>query len=237
MIQHVYLFSPAPEISTLEDQHRADLQAVSLNRLVVVQPCCMEKGDEQQTSPGLVLWYSANQGVLKMAREMHELGDSNLLLRSWVDGSLEVANEDLTRPIPVPMTLTQVCDIIWKPRLSGFCQLGLRIAMSLATFEEIDQALNASGDQGEGFQMRRELGLMSGRLQGYQELEQGWVEVRLGQIQEYRQVHQAVASASAVLRIAERMDLRGDFSEIRSLTQLVIKQSLYHRGFIMVLLI
>ena len=210
---------------------------MSLNKLVVVQPCCMKKGDEQQTSPGLVLWYSANQGVLEMAREMHELGDSNLLLRSWVDGSLEVANEDLTRPIPVPMTLTQVCDIIWKPRLSDFCQLGLRIAMSLATFEEIDQALNASGDQGEGFQMRRELGLMSGRLQGYQELEQGWVEVRLGQIQEYRQVHQAVASASAVLRIAERMDLRGDFSEIHSLTQLVIKQSLYHRGFIMVLLI
>nr|XP_046210346.1 E3 ubiquitin-protein ligase rnf213-beta isoform X1 [Oncorhynchus gorbuscha]XP_046210347.1 E3 ubiquitin-protein ligase rnf213-beta isoform X1 [Oncorhynchus gorbuscha]XP_046210348.1 E3 ubiquitin-protein ligase rnf213-beta isoform X1 [Oncorhynchus gorbuscha] len=210
----------APEISTLEDQHRADFQTVSLNKLVVVQPCCMKKGDEQQTPPGLVLWYSASQGVLEMAREMHELGDSNLLLRSWVDGSLEVANEDLTRPIPVPMTLTQVCDIIWKPRLSGFCQLGLRIAMSLATFEEIDQALNASGDQGEGFQMRRELGLMSGKLQGYQELEQGWVEVRLGQIQEYRQVHQAVASASAVLRIAERMDLRGDFSKIHSLTQL-----------------
>ncbi|XP_028976282.2 E3 ubiquitin-protein ligase rnf213-beta isoform X4 [Esox lucius] len=210
----------APEIPSLKEQHRADLQSVSLSKLVEVQPCSLVQEEEQPASPGLGWWYTTSRVVLDMAREMHETRGSNLLLRSWVDRCLEVANDDLTRPIPIPMTLTQVYDIIWKPQLSRFLQLGFRIALESATFAQIDQALEASGDVGDGAQMRKELWLMSSRLLGHTELEPDWVEVRLGQIQEYRQLHQAAVLACVVLRIAERMELGGDFSEIHSLTQL-----------------
>ncbi|KAL0964856.1 hypothetical protein UPYG_G00329960 [Umbra pygmaea] len=211
----------AAEIPTLEEQLRADVQSVCLNELVEVQVCGVDQGVKEESShPGLILWFTASQGVVDMAREMHEMCGSNLILHYWEDQCLAVANEDITRPIPVPMTLTQICDIIWRPRVSSFFKLGRRIALGSATFQEIDQALEASGDKGEGEQMGREMRLMSGRLEGDKDLDPGWVDLRLGQIQEYRQLHQAAAAASAILRVAERAGLNGDFSEIHSLTQL-----------------
>ena len=155
-----------------------------------------------------------------MAREMHEVLDSNLLLSSWVDGAAEWASAQGSISTPVSTTLARVCREIWTPQLKKFCQLGLRIAAASVTFEELDQALNTMGDQGEGVQMKKEMSLMSARLEGYQE--PGWVETRLQKIQEYRQLHDAAASASAVLKIVNQLQLKGDFSEIHSLTQLVI---------------
>ncbi|XP_046887613.1 E3 ubiquitin-protein ligase rnf213-beta isoform X4 [Hypomesus transpacificus] len=204
-----------PEISTLEEQHKADLQPVSLDKLVSVQAYGVEE------APGTLdpdLWYSASLEVLNMAREMHEVLDSNLLLSSWVDGAAEWASAQGSISTPVSTTLARVCREIWTPQLKKFCQLGLRIAAASVTFEELDQALNTMGDQGEGVQMKKEMSLMSARLEGYQE--PGWVETRLQKIQEYRQLHNAAASASAVLKIVNQLQLKGDFSEIHSLTQL-----------------
>ena len=212
-------FLLVPEISTLEEQHRADIQPVSLDKLVSVQAYGVEE------TPGtldLVLWYSASLEVLNMAREIHEVRDSNLLLSYWADGAGEWASAQGNSSTPVSVTLVQVCHAIWTPQLMRFSQLGLRIASASVTFEELDQALNTMGDQGEGGQMKTELSLMSARLEGYLELELGWVETRHRQIQEYRQLHQAAASASAVLKIVNQLQLRGDFSEIHCLTQLVI---------------
>lgn len=216
------LILPVPEISTLEKQHSADLQTVSLNRLVLVQSFDAE-GKLGMTGPPQILWYKTCLDVLKMASEMHKLHHSSLVLSFWVKGAASLASTRHPCPAPVPVTLTQICENIWKPLLTEFCQLGVSIANASITFKQLDQVLVESGDQGDGKLMKKELSLMSVTFSesGTFKPEENWVELRLGQIQKYRQLHQAAAAASVMLKIAEKMKLSGNFTEINTLSQMV----------------
>lgn len=220
---NVVLIYPVPEMSTLEEQHSADLKTVNLNKLVLVQSFNAE-GKLGKTGPPQVLWYNASLNVLKMASEMQKLNHSNLILSFWVKRVTSFASARQPFSAPVPTTLTQICENIWKPLWTEFCQLGVSIANADITFKQLDQVLEESGDQGDGKLMKTELSLMSETFSelGRFKPEENWVERRLGQIQEYRQLREAAAAASAMLKIAEKMKLSGNFTEIDTLSQLVI---------------
>uniref|UniRef100_A0A3B3UFU9 RING-type E3 ubiquitin transferase n=1 Tax=Poecilia latipinna TaxID=48699 RepID=A0A3B3UFU9_9TELE len=210
-----------PEVLTLEAQHSADLHAVSLNKLVLVQAVDAEKR-LQKTGPPPVLWYKISMNVLKMSSEMHRLHHSNLILSSWVKQAASVAASKFPASPPVQLTLSQISESIWTPLLEEFSHLGVSIAEANIRFRKLDQMLEDSGDEGDGKLLEKELDLMSEVIctPGGVTAEKDWVQTRLRQIQEYRQLHDAAAAASAVLRIAERMGLSGNFSEISSLRQL-----------------
>lgn len=212
----------------LEEQHSANLHAVSLNKLMLVQPFDAEGKLKSAGSPR-VLWYKNSMNVLKMATEMHKLRDSNLILSSWVKGAASLAAR-YSSQAPVPVNLTQVCDNIWNPLLTEFVDLGVSIAEANITFRQLDHILLESGDQGDGKIMKTELDLMSEMFSeaGVFKPVVNWVKMRLDQIQKYRQLHEAAAAASAVLKIAGKMRLSGNFAEIKTLSQLVILYEYYY---------
>ncbi|XP_066518776.1 E3 ubiquitin-protein ligase rnf213-beta [Hoplias malabaricus] len=207
-----------PEITLLEEEHKTDLQPLSLNELLAVQPCFSEDA-LRDVSTGKVLYYSADQLVLDTAREMHEFQESNFILSSWMDGATAYACMN-TGSDPLSLNLTEVIAEIWQPSVSDFSFTGVKIAKGLATFEEVDKVVDWCGDEGDGTKIKKELQLMANKLKGYQDLDKNWPDLRLGQIQEYRQLHQAAEATSAILRIRDRLGLRGDFSQIYSLTEL-----------------
>ncbi|KAI4801198.1 hypothetical protein KUCAC02_000123 [Chaenocephalus aceratus] len=221
MIAKVAESLTVPEMLTLEKQHSAALHTVSLNRLVVVQTFDSE-GKLGKTGPSKVLWYKVGMNVLKMSNEMHKLQSSNLILPHWVREAASLASARQPCTSPVPVTLTQIYEIIWQPLITEFSQLGVSMANASITFKELDEVLMESGDQGDGKRMKKELSLMSEILceSASFKPEENWVEQRLAQIQEYRQVHEAAAAASAMLKIAEKMKLSGNFAEIETLSQL-----------------
>lgn len=181
------------------------------------------EGKLEKRGPPQVVWYEASLNVLKMASEMHKVQRSSLILSFWDQGAASLASRYPCRA-PVSVTLTQICEHIWNPLLAQFCQLGLSIAKADITFRKLDQVLVESGDQGDGKLTRRELSVMSEMLSDAQmfKAEENWVDVRLRQIQEYRQLVEAGAAASVMLKIAEKLKLSGNFTEILSLSQLVI---------------
>ncbi|KAK2820122.1 hypothetical protein Q5P01_023081 [Channa striata] len=216
MIAKVKESISVPEMSALEQQHSADLQTVSLNKLVRVQSFDAE-GKLKNTGPPQVLWYKTGLKVLKMAKEMQTLLHSNLILSAWVESAAS-----LTSSSPAPVTLIQLCEHIWDPLMARFCERAASIANANITLKLLDRVLAESGDQGDGTVMRTELSLMSEMLSesgGFQP-EEPWVDLRLAQIQEYRHLNEAAAAASAILKIAEKMKLSGNFSEIDTLSQL-----------------
>ncbi|XP_033975098.1 E3 ubiquitin-protein ligase rnf213-beta isoform X3 [Trematomus bernacchii] len=221
MIAKVAESLTVPEMLTLEKQHSADLHTVSLNTLVLVQTFDSER-KLGKTGPSQVLWYKVGMNVLKMSNEMHKLQHSNLILSHWVREAACLASERQPCTSPVPVTLTQIYEIIWQPLITQFSQLGVSMANASITFEELNEVLMESGDQGDGKLMKKELSLMSEILSDSASFkpEEKWVERRLAQIQEYRQLHEAAAAASAMLKIAEKMKLSGKFAEIEALSQL-----------------
>lgn len=210
-------------MAALEEQHGADLGAVRLNKLVLVQSFNAD-GRLGKSAPVQALWYKASLDTLKMAKEMHRLHHSNLILASWVRDAAWLAS--LRKPCspPVPVTLKQVYENIWKPLQAEFCRRAVSLVSASVTLKQLDQVLLECGDQGDGHIMRRELNLMSEMITESKvcDAEEGWVEATLGQIQEYRRLCEAAAAASAILRIAEKMNLSGPFEEITPLIQLVI---------------
>ncbi|KAF3854025.1 hypothetical protein F7725_014713 [Dissostichus mawsoni] len=221
MIAKVAESLTVPEMLTLEKQHSADLHTVSLNTLVVVQTFDSE-GKLGKTGPSQVLWYKVGMNVLKMSNEMHKLQHSNLILSHWVREAASLASARQPCTSPVPVALTQIYEIIWQPLITEFSQLGVSMANASVTLEELNEVLMESGDQGDGKIMKKELSLMSEILceSASFKPEEKWVERRLAQIQEYRQLHEAAAAASAMLKIAEKMKLSGKFAEIETLSQL-----------------
>lgn len=216
---HVVLVLTVPEISTLEQQHSADLQTVSLNKLVLVQSFDAE-GKLKKMGPPQVLWYNTSMNVLKMAKEMHILHHSSLVLSSWVKGAAYSAS---LFSAPCVVTLKQIYDCIWLPLMTDFSELSISIANANITFKKLDNVFVESGDQGDGRLIKKELCLMSEMLsesRGFKP-EGNWVEVRLGQIQEYKQLCEVAAAASAILKIAQSMRLSGKFTEIDTLKELV----------------
>lgn len=203
-------------MSTLVQQHKSDLQTVGLNQLVLVQSFDA-KGELKKTGPPQVLWCNASMNVLKMAKEMHRLHHSNLVLSSWVKRAACLASARQT------VTLKQVYEHIWDSLMTDFFELGVSIADANITFKQLDDVLEEAGDSGDGQLMKRELSLMSEMFleKGRFRPEERWVELRLGQIQEYRQLYEAAAAASVILKIADEMKLSGSFTDIETLGQLV----------------
>ena len=133
------VFPTVPEISLLEDKHKINLQALSLNELIAVQPC-FSKEDLREISTGRVLYYNADLLVLDTARQMHEFRKSNLLRSSWVDRATALASMK-TGSGPVSLNLMQVISEIWQPSVCNFYELGIRISQGLATCEDVDKAV------------------------------------------------------------------------------------------------
>lgn len=208
-------------MSTLEEQHSADLKTVGLNELVQVETIVAD-WKLGKMGPAQVLWYKASMNVLKMSTEMHKLHHSSLILSSWVERAALLASTRHPCPAPVPVSLNQICENIWNPLLAEFLQLGVSIENASITFKQLDQVLVEIGDQGDGKLIEKELSLMSEVLResGIRS-EENWVDLRLSHIQDYRQLHEAAAAAGAMLKIAEKMKLSGNFTEIDTLSQLV----------------
>lgn len=194
------------------------MHSMALNRLVGVQSCFSNE-DLNDIATGKVLYYSAPDLliVLSAAEEMCKFHDSNLILKSWMDK----ANALTSGSQHVELRLEKVLSEIWQPCLRDFYQLGIRLGLGIMTFEELDKVVKGCDDKGDGARLKKEMILMATRLEQYQGLEINWLEVRLRQIQEYRQLHHAAESASAILKIKASLNLKGDFSLIDSLTQLV----------------
>lgn len=192
---------------------------MSLNRLVEAQPCFSNE-DLKKISSTTVLLYNTDQPVLDMAREMYELRDSNLILKSWMKRTNTLVFE-IGVSNQVPWFLCEIIDEFWDILVEDFCQLGLKIAKGCVTFEEVDEAVCGCGDWDDGIHIKCELKLMVKMIGNDDSLDKNWPNVRFNQIKEYRQLHNAAESANAILRIRDRLDLQGDFSHIKSLTQLV----------------
>lgn len=211
-----------PEVSSLEDMVKTNLQAEALHKLVEVQTY-FSKDDINKNSTRQVLFYTSNRQVQEMAREMYEVKTSNILLCLWREKATEYL---MPGPQLLSLDFTEVHERIWRPCLTDFLNLGKRIAIGETCFKEVDQAWSWCGDQGEGDRLKKEFTLMATMLKSHDIQDENWPEYRLNQIQEYRHLHHAGESAEVILEIKDRLGLQGDFSQIHCLTQVVRDQSL-----------
>lgn len=213
-----------PEVSSLEDMVKTNLQAEPLHKLVEVQTY-FSKDDINKKNTRQVLFYTSNLQVQEMAREMYEVKTSNILLCLWREKATEYL---MPGPQLLSLDFTEVHERIWRPCLTDFLNLGKRIAIGETCFKEVDQALRWCEDRGEGDRLKKEFTLMATMLKShhFEPPDENWPEYRLNQIQEYRRLHHAAESAEVILKIKDKLGLQGDFSQIHCLTQVVRDQSL-----------
>lgn len=210
-------FPAVTELSSLEQQHRAEHLSKRLSELVEVHPWS-SSAQEPSGEPPAVLCYHVSWEVRGMAQEMHRLQQSTLLLNGWMKRANHLAALE-TRPWVI--NLGHVLLEIWRPCLDEYRNLSRKIANGSVKFQEVDEVLGILGGREAGVKMiERELGVMTVVLEK-ESYRQGWTRERQDKIQQYCKLHHAIDSASAMLRIARKLQLTGNFVEIQQLTQLV----------------
>ncbi|XP_058845777.1 E3 ubiquitin-protein ligase rnf213-beta isoform X2 [Acipenser ruthenus] len=216
MIKKITESVTVTELSSLEQQHRAEHLSKRLNELVEVHPWS-SSAQEPSAEPPAVLCYHVSWEVRGMAQEMHRLQQSTLLLNGWMKRANHLATLE-TRPWVI--NLVHVLLEIWRPCLDEYRNLSKKIANGSVKFQEVDEVLGILGGREAGVKMiERELGVMTVVLEK-ESYRQGWTRERQDKIQQYCKLHHAIDSASAMLRIARKLQLTGNFVEIQQLTQL-----------------
>ncbi|MGH0133378.1 UNVERIFIED_CONTAM: hypothetical protein FKN15_052359 [Acipenser sinensis] len=216
MIKKITESVTVTELSSLEQQHRAEHLSKRLSELVEVHPWS-SSAQEPSGEPPAVLCYHVSCEVRGMAQEMHRLQQSTLLLNGWMKRANHLATLE-TRPWVI--NLGHVLLEIWRPCLDEYRNLSRKIANGSVKFQEVDEVLGILGGMEAGVEMiERELGVMTVVLEK-ESYKQGWTGERQDQIQQYCKLHHAIDSASAMLRIAQKLQLTGNFIEIQQLTQL-----------------
>ncbi|XP_073773817.1 E3 ubiquitin-protein ligase rnf213-beta isoform X3 [Danio rerio] len=200
-----------PELSSLEEIAKTNVQEVALDKLVEVETY-FSKDDLKKNNTRRVLFYSDDQQVQDMARKMHDVNSSNLILSFWQEKAKDYF---MAGPELLSLDLTEIYEDIWTPCLTKFLNFGNRIAVGQACFKEVEEALVGCGETGEGDRLKKEFMLMATMLDGHNE---NWPEQRLKQIREYRCLYDAAESAEVILKLKDRLGLQGDFSHIHSLT-------------------
>ncbi|XP_063077858.1 E3 ubiquitin-protein ligase rnf213-beta [Engraulis encrasicolus] len=207
----------APEMENLEQCHKADLDNILLNELVSVHT--FSSDDQEKITFSSVLWYDTEFEILEMARKMHEVRGSSLLLSYWEEESKSFVSW-AAGDRPVSLSLLRVKEEVWEPCWHDYLQLGEAMADASVTFKQLDMTLKRAGDQGSGVQINTELILLENILKDHRGLTPGWADQRRQQIQQYGQLHEASESACVILKIRDKLELTGDFQKIHCLTQM-----------------
>ncbi|XP_041095708.1 E3 ubiquitin-protein ligase rnf213-beta [Polyodon spathula] len=216
MIKKIAESVTVTELSLLEQQHRAEHLSKRLSELVEVQPWS-SSAQEPSGEPPAVLCYHVSWEVRGMAQEMHRLQQSTLLLNGWMKRANHLAT---LKTRPQVINLRDVLLGIWRPCLDEYRDLSRRIADGSVKFQAVDEVLGILGGREDGVEMMgRELEVMTVVLEK-ESYRQGWARERQDQIQQYCKLHHAIDSASTMLRIARKLQLKGNFVEIQQLTEL-----------------
>uniref|UniRef100_A0A8C4TA23 RING-type E3 ubiquitin transferase n=1 Tax=Erpetoichthys calabaricus TaxID=27687 RepID=A0A8C4TA23_ERPCA len=203
------------ELPSLKEQHNENISSKMLSKLVMVRSF-------SSTSPAAqdehveVLHYNLCTDLKTDISKMHLVRESTLMLTYWTKKANE---ENPYSNQPQEMSLEELLSTIWEPWLEDYSHLAKQFAMGAVTLLEVEKVIEASGDQGSGEQIRKELTLMSNFMK-VKTHDQEWIKNTLTKIQEYQKLQHATETASAMMGIINELHLKGNFKNLLSLTEL-----------------
>lgn len=213
------LIPVAVDVEEMEERQQVNIEARRLTDFMEVHQVDLLPTDQT----GVVTYFQLDEEIRAMAEVLYTFQDSHLFKVCWEKQAKFVAAEEMEDNNPecqevvdIMATPETIHDEIFQPAISDYKNIYALLKSGQITLKDVNQLFDAFKGNYEG--LARELNIMS-RVE--KTIDKQWIHSRVQQIEQYHELHLAVASAEIITMVKETLCLQGDFSILETLREAV----------------
>lgn len=203
----------------MEDRQQVNLEVMPLDHFMEVY-----KFDQLSSSiPGFVTYFSLDEDVRYMAEVLFTFRDSYLFKVCWEKQAKRLAAEEVeegdanqSTVVDIRATPKMIHKEIFAPCFNDYKDIYTCLRNGTIRLQEVDQLFRDF--KGKYEELAQDLDIMC-RID--KSTDKQWIHTRVQQIEQYHELHLAVASAQIIMRVKETLCLQGDFRVLETLNEAV----------------
>lgn len=214
-----FLFSLTVDIADMEERQQVNIEVMPLNQFMEVHQ--LDYMPSENT--GIVTYFSLDEEIREMAEVLYTFRESYIFQVCWEKQAKQLANAEMEDDDPdeqqiadIQATLYVICDDIFKPCYADYRDIYTCLRNGTITLEEVNQLFKTY--KGKYEELAKDLDIM---CQVDKSTDKQWIHSRVQQIEQYHELHLAVASAQIIMKVKETLGLQGDFGVLETLTEVV----------------
>ncbi|KAK2833428.1 hypothetical protein Q5P01_017317 [Channa striata] len=205
------------DVTDIEERQRVTIEDMPLDKF-------MEVHQFDQLPPpmaGVVTYFSLDEETRNMAEVLFTFRDSFLFKVCWEEQAKNLALEEMEDEEQDEQTVADInatpeiiYESIFLPCYDNYKNIYTCLKNGSIKLEEVNQLLKAY--KGRYDELTRDLEIMC-RVDN--STERRWIHTRVQQIEQYHELHLAVASAEVIIKVKETLCLQGDFRVLETLKE------------------
>ncbi|XP_042587954.1 E3 ubiquitin-protein ligase rnf213-alpha-like isoform X2 [Cyprinus carpio] len=194
----------------LEDKRHIDIDEMDLDKFMEVHLL----NQIRSAKPILVSYFELEDDVRSMAEVLNAFKDSYVFKICWMNEATKFAKDNEAIPPAGHLVISpkKLQIDIFTPCYNAYRNIYTALKDGTITFENIDVTFRAY--KGKYEDLAAEVAIIC-RLDRSDD--QGWVQTRVYQIEQYHELHLAVESAKVVKKVKQTLGLEGDFQVLEKL--------------------
>lgn len=172
---------------------------------------------------GVVTYFQLDGKIRDMAKVLYTFQGSHLFKVCWENVAKQVAAEEMKannsedeEVANIEATSKKIRKRIFQPAYSNYQSIYVLLKRGQIKLKDINQLFGTFKGNYEG--LTQELRIMTGIEERSDEQ---WIHSRVQQIEQYHELHLAVASAEIIMMVKETLCLQGDFRVLETLREVV----------------
>ncbi|XP_026181025.1 E3 ubiquitin-protein ligase rnf213-alpha-like isoform X2 [Mastacembelus armatus] len=205
------------DVADMKDRQQVNIEIMPLS-------CFMEVHQlDQLPSPiaGVVTYFCLDEETKHMAEVLYTFRDSYLFQGCWEKHAKLLADEEREEDDPnqhevvdLNATPQMIHDEVFQPCFKNYRDLYSSLKNGSIILEDVNQLFRHYKGRYDG--LVQELDIMC-RVD--RSTDKQWIHSRVQQIEQYHELHLAVASAQIIMMVKETLCLQGDFRVLETLTE------------------
>lgn len=214
-----YLISVIVDVADMEERQQVNIEVMPLDHFMEVHQF------DQMPSPmaGVVTYFNLDEEIRNMAEDLYTFRDSYIFKVCWENQAKLLAAAEMEEDSPdecevadIMATPEMIHDDIFKPCFANYKDIYTCLKNGSISLEEVNHLFHAY--KGKYDELAKDLDIMC-RVD--KSTDKQWIHSRVQQIEQYHELHLAVASAEIIMKVKETLCLQGDFRVLETLTEVV----------------
>lgn len=214
-----YFFSTIVDVSVIEANQQNDIESMHLSSFMVVHAF-----DQLSSNmAGVVTIFCLDENIRNMAEVLYTFRDCYIFSLCWEKQAniiaaeeREIEGDDEPDAVDILATPDFIHDDIFEPCFDDYKAIYSSLKYGTMRLERVNQLFRAyKGKYGD---LARDLDIMC-RID--KSTDKKWIHRTVQQIEQYHNLHLAVASAEIIMVVKDTLCLQGDFGVLQTLTEVV----------------
>ncbi|XP_077384207.1 E3 ubiquitin-protein ligase rnf213-alpha-like isoform X2 [Festucalex cinctus] len=204
----------AIDVHDMSERRHNNIEAMPLDHFMEVHPF----DQLPSTMAGVVTYFKMNEDIRHMSDVLYKFKESHIFVLCWKEEG-RLASEEYMDDNPAQeellyetLTLDELHENIFMPCIDNYRDIYTRLKNGSITLQEVNRLF--SNYKGKYPQLARDLDIM---CKIDISTDKQWIHTRLQQIEQYHELHLAVAAAEVIMAVKETLCLQGDFSVLETL--------------------